>query len=195
MPKDENKSENMLLLLSEGLLDLQKGRGNRDGLVQQIITYVRDGRTVTRKQWVRSEFAEHAKKNEENKKDTLLNEKQREDRARLRRLQESQHHKDVEDNRAHVKQKRREQEMADSTHHHKAPSDKLAHEYKKKLKNLRKKEARERAEQEEKRRNKSNKEKKNNSKSRSRFGQSDQTRADNKATMNTATQYTPPKHN
>ena len=55
-----------------------KGRPNRQGLVQQIVTYTRDGKTVTRMQWVRSEFEKHSKKDEEEKKEALLNERLRE---------------------------------------------------------------------------------------------------------------------
>ncbi len=29
-----------------------KGKSDRSGLIQQVVTYVKDGRTVTRKQWV-----------------------------------------------------------------------------------------------------------------------------------------------
>ena len=112
------EQDDTLLLLSGQLFDIQKGKGNRDGLVQQIITYVRVGRTVTRKQWVRSEFAEHAKKNEESKRRTELNQKVREDNARTRRLQDSQYHKDVEDRRAKAKQEHRKKELGESSTHH-----------------------------------------------------------------------------
>ncbi|WIT25805.1 hypothetical protein [Bacillus phage SPO1L1] len=48
--------------------DLIKGKSDRSGLIQQVVTYVKDGRTVTRKQWVRSGFADHAKLANEQKK-------------------------------------------------------------------------------------------------------------------------------
>lgn len=52
------------------VIDITKGKSDRSGLIQQVVTYVKDGRTVTRKQWVRSGFADHAKlANEQKKKD------------------------------------------------------------------------------------------------------------------------------
>uniref|UniRef100_A0AAU8BD51 Uncharacterized protein n=1 Tax=Bacillus phage Adastra TaxID=3143958 RepID=A0AAU8BD51_9CAUD len=56
-------SEDILLVV-----DLSKGKSDRSGLIQQVVTYVKDGRTVTRKQWVRSGFADHAKLANEQKK-------------------------------------------------------------------------------------------------------------------------------
>lgn len=191
------EQDDTLLLLSGQLFDIQKGKGNRDGLVQQIITYVRDGRTVTRKQWVRSEFAEHAKKNEESKRRTELNQKVREDNARTRRLQDSQYHKDVEDRRAKAKQKHRKKELEESSTHHSGGShvkDVLSDTKKKLARMHKQEETKKREEQQKKDREKTNSKTKDKDK-RSRFGQSDQTRADNKADMNTATQYTPPQHN
>lgn len=56
------------ILLVVMLDDLAKGKSDRSGLIQQVVTYVKDGRTVTRKQWVRSGFADHAKLAQEQKK-------------------------------------------------------------------------------------------------------------------------------
>jgi len=89
----------------ELLIDIVKGKGNRDGLIQQIVTYVRDGHTVTRKQWVRSEFADHAKKDEEEKKEVMLREKKREEHKRERKLKEEQDKQDTRDARAYKRAK------------------------------------------------------------------------------------------
>jgi hypothetical protein len=108
-----------LLLISEKLksiqdgTSLQKGKGNRDGLIQQIVTYVRDGHTVTRKQWVRSEFADHAKKNEEEKKDTMLKEEERHENKRRNELKEQAEKQHTADKRAAKKvAKQKEKEEA-----------------------------------------------------------------------------------
>lgn len=50
------------------VIDIEKGKSDRSGLIQQVVTYIKDGRTVTRKQWVRSGFADHAKLASEQKK-------------------------------------------------------------------------------------------------------------------------------
>jgi len=172
--------EEPLLLLSLDDMDLSKGKSNRDGLIQQIVTYVRDGHTVTRKQWVRSEFADHAKKNEEEKKKTLLEEQEREDAKRKRDIAENNEKKRNQDKRAHKKLKARVEEESGAKHgrvHH--MTDRQMEDYKKKLK----KRAKDSKKEEEKRKEQS-KNKKDNKKKDSkhgRFGQSDQTRADNKA--------------
>jgi len=91
-------------------IDLEKGKSDRDGLIQQIVTYVRDGHTVTRKQWVRSTFADHAKKNEEEKKQTLLNEKEREARAQQKKIDDANEKAHNADVRAYKKEKRKASE-------------------------------------------------------------------------------------
>lgn len=171
--------EILLLVTTDSGNDLIKGKGNRDGLIQQIVTYVRDGHTVTRKQWVRSEFADHAKKNEEEKKKTLLEEKEREDRKRQKTIAENNTKKKNEDKRARKHQKAQEAELTHQGHAkvHKV-SDKQLEEYKKKLREK----AKEAKKEEKERKEKKNKDKGKEDKSKhSRFGQAEQTRADNKA--------------
>lgn len=86
------KSEPLLLIS-----DLIKGMGNRDGLVQQVITYVRDGKTVVRKQWVRSEFAEHAKNNEKNRKKKLVQDENKEEKKHKTKLELAAERAAIED--------------------------------------------------------------------------------------------------
>ncbi|MMZ43519.1 hypothetical protein D1872_50710 [compost metagenome] len=167
-----------LITLDPGF-DLNKGKGNRDGLIQQVVTYVRDGRTVTRKQWVRSEFADHAKKNEEEKKKTLLEQQEREDRKHQKIIAENNQKKRNEDKREHKKLKTREAENASHGRVHKV-TDKQLEEYKRKLKEKNKKSKKEEKERKEQQTKDNKKETKKESK-HSRYGQSDQTRADNKA--------------
>jgi len=173
--------EDLLLLVTTNPgLDLIKGKGNRDGLIQQIVTYVRDGRTVTRKQWVRSEFADHAKKNEEEKKKTLLEEQEREDRRRAREIAEN----NLKAKHADARQRKKLKNAAEKETHPKGRAhkitDKQLEEYKRKLKEKAKK-----AREEEKKRKeaqaKKDSTKRRKEEAHSRFGQSDQTRADNKA--------------
>jgi len=89
-------------------IDLEKGKSDRDGLIQQIVTYVRDGHTVTRKQWVRSTFADHAKKNEEEKKQVEFNQKERESRARQKKIDDINEKAKNADVRAYKKEKNRQ---------------------------------------------------------------------------------------
>jgi hypothetical protein len=171
----------LLLVTTDEGADLLKGKNNRDGLIQQVITYVRDGHTVTRKQWVRSEFADHAKKNEEEKKKTILEEQEREDAKRKRDIADNNEKKANQDKRARKKVKARAEEESESQHgrvHH--VTDKQMQEYKLKLKQR----AKDRKKEDEKRKesqNKDNKKEKKKDSKHSRYGQSDQTRADNKA--------------
>jgi hypothetical protein len=161
--------------------DLVKGKSNRDGLIQQVVTYVRDGHTVTRKQWVRSEFADHAKKNEEEKKKTILEEQQRADNKHKKQLQDVADKKKTEDKRTSKKVKARAEKLSTQGRVHKV-TDKQVEEYKKKLKQKAKegkKEEKERKEAQTKSRKKD--EKKGTADSHSRFGQSDQTRAESRA--------------
>lgn len=119
--REVNVLENdTLLLVSEKLQEIQKSvqsedisksKSNRDGLIQQIITYVRDGRTITRKQWVRSTFAEHAKKNEEQKRKQLAEQKKRKDDTRKRTLEEENEKKRNADKRQYKKVKKRGEEL------------------------------------------------------------------------------------
>jgi hypothetical protein len=186
-------SREPLLLLSEDLcelqksmeMDLYKGKGNRDGLVQQIITYIRDGHTVTRRQWVRSEFADHAKKNEEEKKQAMLREEEREREKHDREVEEQNIKARHQDERARKKQKKREQEEL-GIKPHKKIVDKELYKYKKQLERQRKKEEEERKKQEKKDKAKQRKAKKQAE--HARYGQADQTRADNKAEERMATE-------
>lgn len=173
----------MSILLTVNLNDvdepLVKGKGNRDGLVQQIITYVKDGRTVTRKQWVRSEFADHARKNAEERKKTLLREEDREERARARKLAEQAEKAKNADKRAHKKLLNNKAEMEEKAgvtvgKHH-------INEYKKKLEKLHKQEKEQREQQEKKNRAKSKKKK------HKAFGQAESARKQNKEEENMAT--------
>lgn len=161
--------------------DLVKGKSNRDGLIQQVVTYVRDGHTVTRKQWVRSEFADHAKKNEEEKKKTLIEEQQRADNKHKKQLQEIAAKKKTEDKRTSRKVKERAEKLSAHKGVHKV-SDKQLEEYKKKLKKKTKDTKKEEKERKEAQSKNSKKDgKKATTDPHSRFGQSDQTRAESRA--------------
>lgn len=155
------------------LLDLQKS--NKNGLVQQVITYVRDGRTITRKQWVRSEFADHAKKNEEQRKKTMIKQAEKEKKKKEKELEEGnmkQALKDMADRRKMHSIKRSGEE----------PKTDEEREMYKKRRDLAKKTREEelkRYEDDNRRRNKQEKESKDKD-NRSAYGQEDQTRADSK---------------
>ena len=168
-----DNNDDLLLVLSTNLFDIQKGKGNRDGLIQQVVTYVRDGHTITRKQWVRSGFADHAKKNEEEKKKTLLNNKERANKKHERQIQENNEKQETKDRTSRSKLDRRIEEQ-DPTHHgrqHKLTKEKIE-EYKKVM------------EEKKKRRGKEDN-KKEDDKKHDRYGQSDQTKKDNKEEQNT----------
>lgn len=167
----------MLLLISDNEDLIEKGKGNRDGLIQQIVTYVRDGHTITRKQWVRSEFADHAKKNEEEKKKTMLKEEEREKLAEKHKLEEENLKHRHGDERARKKQAKEEEKMfGRKGRDHKAVDPELD-KYKKKLDKKKKENTKERKKEDEK---KKQKERKSKKEAHSRYGQSDQTKADNK---------------
>lgn len=167
-----------LLLLGDSLgADLHKGRSDRNGLVQQIITYVRDGRTVTRKQWVRSEFADHAKKNEEEKRDNMAHQEERKDKARKnKQADEDEKHRNA-DRRAHIKHLRAEEK---STHSHQM------HHTIEQVKKLGKQEHAQEQRDEKKRRSKAAHKRKE---AKSAYGQADQTKLDNRSEQNTSTGY------
>lgn len=178
-------SKNTLLLLSEKLNTLQKsfdedihkGKSNRDGLIQQVITYVRDGRTITRKQWVRSEFADHAKKNEEEKKEDMIKEKERKDNARKRKNDEMSAKKHTEDVRGHKKIEDRTHELTSGGKTKKLSEMAKKH---KKLKKDNKKDEKEK----NKKNNSTNRKNSKSGNKHTSFGQQDQTRKDNKAEQN-----------
>jgi hypothetical protein len=174
--------EDLLLILSSKLYDIQKGKGNRDGLIQQIVTYVRDGRTVTRKQWVRSEFADHAKKNEEEKKRTMLDEKAKEDKAHREKVAKENEKKANQDKRAKKKQEKEEdKELGHKGRVHHADTD----QYKEKLKKIAKENKKDDKKKKDQAQGKEDtKEKKDKKDTRGRYGQADQTKADNKAQDN-----------
>lgn len=172
--------DNQLLILSPMMADIQKGRSDRNGLVQQIITYVRDGRTITRKQWVRSEFADHAKKNEEEKKDTLVHQEEKKNKARKKQQADEAEKKEHADNRSHIKHLRQEEK---ETH-----SEQVHHTIDR-IKKLTKQESKQHEKDEKRRRHRdANKDKEKHS----AYGQADQTKADNKQQQNASTGYTPP---
>ena len=163
---------------------LQKGKGNRDGLVQQIITYVKDGRTVTRKQWVRSEFADHAKKNEEEKKKTLLKEQEREEQSRARKIAEENEKARNADKRAHKKVMERKAEMEESAGvSTQGVGKQHISEYKKRLEKLKKQEK----EQKKKQNSKNKAHSKKEEKKRTAFGQQESARKQNKEEENLIT--------
>lgn len=158
-------------------MDLVKGKGNRDGLIQQIVTYVRDGHTVVRKQWVRSTFADHAKKNEEQKKKTLLEEKEKEDAKHTKKIQEENEKARNRDKRA---KKKHIADMEEATGK-KARVKQINHDhldkYKKELEKKKKEEENRKKEEEKKKKDKKGSKKDKHSS----YGQQDTTRADNKA--------------
>jgi len=174
-------NDDTLLVISPKLMDIQKGKSDRNGLVQQILTYVRDGRTITRKQWVRSEFADHAKKNEEEKKDVLLREQERERRKEAKKNQEQAEKVATQDKRARkkkVKEKEKMEGHSEGTKH-------VIHvgEYAKKLQEQKKK----RMQDEKDKKSKQQGDKKKDNKKKDKhgsFGQAKQTREDNKASDN-----------
>lgn len=176
----------MLLLISEDLGSFQKSlssdklsksKSDRDGLIQQIVTYVRDGRTVTRKQWVRSEFAEHAKKSEEQKREAELKKEQREKDKQKHNLQEENQKKRNEDKKAFNKKKAQAEEL-------KGTSRPKISELDQKRKQLAKKRKQEEKERKLKEESKKKKDKENNKKTKEkehgRFGQRAQTTSQNK---------------
>lgn len=174
----------IFLIYENDVEELIKGKGNRDGLVQQIITYVKDGKTVTRKQWVRSEFADHAKKNEEEKKKTLLKEEEREEKKRRNDLREQAEKAKNQDARTHkkkVKEKEELEEKIGARKTHTVSKDGIS-EYKKKMEKLKKQEKEEKEKQDTKNKNHNKKEKKHSS-----FGQAESTRKQNKDEENTIT--------
>lgn len=175
-----------LLLISE---DLLKGKGNRDGLIQQIVTYVRDGRTITRKQWVRSEFADHAKKDEEEKKDVILREQEREQKKRSKDLKDQQEKQEHADVRARKKVRSNEDKETHSGkpkhgRNKKVINDEALEKYKKALKDKKKQSKQEDEDTKDKQNNKAKsdakKDNKGKGKAKGAFGQADQTRADNR---------------
>lgn len=174
-----------LLLISEDLsifqksmesTDLRKAKSDRDGLIQQIVTYVRDGRTVTRKQWVRSEFAEHAKKSEEQKRQSELNEKKRERDKDKHKLEDENAKKRNEDKRAYKKKLTQAEEFKGTKARTKVTE---LDRKRKQLEKKRKLEDKDKKKKEE--RKKDNKKKEQKEKEQSRFGQREQTTAQNKA--------------
>ena len=112
-----------ILLLSPKLGDMQKSRTSRDGLIQQIVTYVRDGRTVTRKQWVRSEFADHAKKDQEERRKQLLKEEKENKKNREKEIASQKEKQATQDKRSYKKLKDREDK--EEGHHGGAHNHKL----------------------------------------------------------------------
>jgi hypothetical protein len=161
-------------------IDLEKGKSDRDGLIQQIVTYVRDGHTVTRKQWVRSTFADHAKKNEEEKKQTMLNEKEREARAQQKKLNDANEKAHNADVRAYKKEKTRQAEE-EGKRGHTSRNKKLTvdNEYSKKLLEEAKKKKKEDKKGKEKQKGDSKKDKKKDGKHQE-YGGASNTRANNR---------------
>lgn len=159
------------------LLNLNKSNNNKNGLIQQVITYVRDGKVITRKQWVRSEFADHAKKNEEQKKKAILNQAKKEQKKHERDIEESnlKHAlKDMADRRKLEASKRKLEEP-------KTEEEKEQYAKRKDLLSRTRKEEIERQEEDIRRKNKNAKEKTKNAKeNRTSYGQEEQTRADSK---------------
>lgn len=88
--------------------DFKKSKDTRNGLTQEVVTYVRDGHTVTRKQWVRNNFAEHAKQAEEHKKqkqdDVEQRERSRKAKKTLKEDEKLKHHIEFEEKRAKKKE-------------------------------------------------------------------------------------------
>ena len=166
-----------LLLLSPMVSDLQKGRSDRNGLLPQRITYVREGRTITRKQWVRSEFADHAKKNEEEKGNLMAHAEEKKAQTRRNAEADDAMKRENADRRSSIKHLRSEDKVT-----HAVGKDHIN-----KVKKLGAQEARQLEKDEKKRRRHTA----HTIDKHSAYGQSDQTKADNKAQQNAATGYTP----
>ncbi len=166
-----------LLLLSPMVSDLQKGRSDRNGLVQQIITYVRDGRTITRKQWVRSEFADHARKNEEEKGALMAHAEEKKAQARKNAEADAAMKRENADRRTSIKHLREEDKVTHS----------IGKDHINKVKHLEAQEAHQLERDEKKRRKHAHH---SSSDKHSAYGQSDQTKADNKARQDASTGYT-----
>lgn len=167
-------------------IDLEKGYGNRDGLIQQVITYVRDGRVVTRKQWVKSDYADHAKKNQEQKKRTLLKQAEKELEKEKKDLEEAYDKRIIEDRQAREKIQRGKEEQERKT-----LGDELF-EYRKQLREKMEdadKQRQEDIEQANNKKRKDEKEQKNKKDDKSRYGQQEQSKDSNKQEENIATQY------
>ena len=162
------------------IIDLQKGagKGKREGLIQTVITYVRNGKVITRKQWVRSEYAKHAKKNEEEKKEVMVRQAEREKEKKKRELEEMQEKEDKQGDKERKKLERRQLEYSHGGLEH---MDEVLKEYYKNLKKKHIQEEQERREIEEKRKVKKRKdEKQEKKKNRSAFGQKEATISENK---------------
>ena len=161
---------------------LCKGKSDRNGLIQQIVTYVRDGKTITRKQWVRSEFAEHAKQNEEEKKKALIRKMERDRKKHEKDIQISKEEQEKRDNAERLRIER--ERLQDRQDNAMSEEEKEIIRHKKKLSKLSKEEQEKREKnarklkRDEESRNSSNKD------SKSRFGQEEKTRADSRQQSN-----------
>lgn len=139
------------------LVDLNKSKGKREGLIQTVITYVRNGKTITRKQWVRSEYAQHAKKNEEEKKEAMVRKLEREEEKKQRELEKLQESDTSQDDKERRRREKRQLEYAFGGLEH---MDEVLKEYYKAMKKKRMEEELEEKELREKFKSKKRKEEK-----------------------------------
>jgi len=132
MPCNKNK---LLFLIP---LDdfIFKAGGGRGGLIQSIVTYVRNGHTITRKQWVRSEFEKHAKKDEEEKRETILRMKEREKNKKKKDLTEAQEIADRKGARSAKKLHREDKERQSKGHQSKPKTSIVSDSEREKLRKL-----------------------------------------------------------
>lgn len=160
------------------IIDITKSKGKREGLIQTVITYVRNGKTITRKQWVRSEYAQHAKKNEEEKKEAMIRKQEKEEEKKKRELEELQESDTSQDDKERRKLEKRQMEY---THGGLEHMDEVLKEYYKAMKKKRMEEAREKKDLEDEFKSKKRQEeKKEKEAKRTAFGQSETTMADNR---------------
>jgi len=142
-------SKNKLLFLIPLDDFIFKAGGGRGGLIQSIVTYVRNGHTITRKQWVRSEFEKHAKKDEEEKRETILRMKEREKDKKKKDTIEAQEIADRRGNRAASKLHREDKEHEGKGHHSKPKTKIVPEAEKEKLRKLKEQEKQDKIRQEE----------------------------------------------
>lgn len=160
------------------LIDLNKSKGKRQGLIQTVITYVRNGKTVTRKQWVRSEYAQHAKKNEEEKKEAMIRKQEREEEKKKKELEELQESDTSQDDKERRKMEKRQMEY---THGGLEHMDEVLKEYYRAMKKKRMEEELEEKELAEKFKSKKRiEEKQEKEQERSAFGQQEATMTANR---------------
>lgn len=182
---DTPRTSNDIELYIEEPLIKAGAKGKREGLIQTIVTYVRNGRVITRKQWVRSEFAQHAKKNEEERKRAMLRRaerlKEKYEQDRLEAQEEYDRHGEIE----RRKMERRQMQWAlENTEELLGDMDEVLKEHYKRAKKRKFEEEEEKREEDLKRQSKKRKEEKEEKKEKkAAFGEKKTTEQDARLTL------------